>query len=370
MSYACAAQHWYRFVASRPTLVNDVFMDECSDEVKATFACLFADYCFQNSIHMDSSFSAMRHLFLTHRKSIDFMTNNPVVTSARVSVRKRILNLKKNESRLMHSGFRLGVPKQAPTTYDMINDIRTLCFRGDVVPSLKDRQIYLGVATQYCFGMRASNICWKGRGTEKGKHALQSQDVILETSDYHFVFRYDVPTAGFSRPDYVAVHLLPLTCKTGKWGNEILSLYDRSSEERLLRDDLISWCMDTVADPGELFFSYSYVNVRKALVNTKLTEKDITSAMKGTAVRLGLEPNWFASHCNRIGAATDMCAVFGREEALKILGWKSDAGLRYMRNGDRENSMSVLREGKNTSHLDVRRMMAFHRTPQRGETLS
>jgi len=245
----------------------------------------------------------------------------------------------------------------------MIADIRALCFRVDSVPTLKDRQIYLGVATQYCFGMRASNICWKGKGGDKGKHALLSQDVVLETRDYQFVFRHDAPTAGYSQLDYVAVHLLPLTCKTGKWGNEILSLYDRSCEEKLLRDDLISWCLDTVADPGDLFFSYSYTNERRVTVNTKLIEKNISSTMKGTAVRLGLQANWFASHCNRIGAATDMCAVFGREEALKILGWKSNAGLRYMRNGDRENSMSLLREGKNTTNLDVRRMMAFKHTP-------
>jgi len=211
--------------------------------------------------------------------------------------------------------------------------------------------------------MRASNICWKGKGGDKGKHALLSQDVVLETRDYQFVFRHDAPTAGYSQHDYVAVHLLPLTCKTGKWGNEILSLYDRSCEEKLLRDDLISWCLDTVADPGDLFFSYSYTNERRVTVNTKLIEKNISSTMKGTAVRLGLQANWFASHCNRIGAATDMCAVFGREEALKILGWKSNAGLRYMRNGDRENSMSLLREGKNTTNLDVRRMMAFKHTP-------
>jgi hypothetical protein len=118
--------------------------------------------------------------------------------------------------------------------------------------------------------------------------------------------------------------------------------------------------MDSLAGPNDLFFSYNYVNDRKGLVNTKLTERDLTGAVKGTAERLGLEPNWFATHCNRIGAATDMCAVLGRDEALKVLGWKSSVGLRYMRNGDRENSMSLLREEKNMSPVDVTRMMAFN----------
>ena len=369
LTYERAAQHWYQFVATRPTLLGDEFMDACTDEEKSTFVCLYADFCFQQSFHMDSCFSALRHLFIVHKKSICFMTDNPHVTSARMAVRKRILNLQKGKSRQTETTYRLGVPKQAPTIYEMVKDIRSWIVEKGNVPTLKERQVYLGVATQYCFGMRASNICWKGRGEDKGKHALRSLDVVLETKDYNFVFRHEVRVAGYLPTEYVAVHLLPLTCKTGKWGNEVLSLYDRSPEEELLRDDLIMWCLDTTAGPNDLFFSYSYVNERKLLVNTKLTERDISGAMKGTAVRLGLDPSWFATHCNRIGAATDMCAVLGRDEALKILGWKSSVGLRYMRNGDRENSMSLLREGKNTSPLDVMRMMAFNQ-PTPPETVT
>jgi hypothetical protein len=183
------------------------------------------------------------------------------------------------------------------------------------------------------------------------------------------VLRHEVRSAEYLHTKFVAVHLLPLTCKTGKWGNEILSVYDRSPEEELLRDDLIAWCVDTVAGADDLFFSHSYLNSTRRLVNSKLTERDIRSAMKGTAERLGLEPTWFATHCNRIGAATDMCAVVGREEALKMLGWKSDAGLVYMRNGSRENSMSLVREGKNSSNLDVRRMMAFNHPPNASDNI-
>ena len=52
----------------------------------------------------------------------------------------------------------------------------------------------------------------------------------------------------------------------------------------------------------DLFFSYSFLNNKGYLINNKLTERDIGSAMKGTAERLGLQPSWFATHCNRIGA--------------------------------------------------------------------
>jgi len=163
-------------------------------------------------------------------------------------------------------------------------------------------------------------MCWKGWGDSKGKNVLLSQDVDLETQDYKFVLRHEVGSAENLHTEFVAVHLLPLICKTGKWGNEILSVYDRSLDEELLRDDLIAWCVDTVAGADDLFFSDSYLNSKWRLVNTKLTERDIRRAMKGTAERLGLEPTWFATHCNRIGADTDMCAAVGREEALKMLG--------------------------------------------------
>jgi len=84
----------------------------------------------------------MRHLFLLNRKSIEFMTDNPLVILARVSVRKRILNLQKDKSWLIDLDFRLGESKQAPTTYDMIADICALYFNVDTVPTLKDRQIF------------------------------------------------------------------------------------------------------------------------------------------------------------------------------------------------------------------------------------
>ena len=51
--------------------------------------------------------------------------------------------------------------------------------------------------------------------------------------------------------------------------------------------------------------------------------------------------------------------MLGREEALKALGKKCDAGLGYIRNKSRENSMSLVREGKTFTPLDVRRTMAF-----------
>ena len=116
---------------------------------------------------------------------------------------------------------------------------------------------------------------------------MLSQDVLLETDDNKFVFRHEICSSGYHYTKYVAVHFLPLSCKTGKCGNKILSVYDRSPEELILRDDLIAWCVDTQAGAMDLFFSYSFLNNKGYLINNKLTERDIRSAMKGTAERLG-----------------------------------------------------------------------------------
>jgi len=123
--YGSAAQHWYSFVAARPTLAGDVFMDAFTEEEKSTFAFLSADYCFQCYFHMESSFAAMRHLFnVNQNNSVDFMTDNAHVTYARVSVWKRIVSMQREKSRQDGIGYWLGVPKQAPATYDMIKDVR------------------------------------------------------------------------------------------------------------------------------------------------------------------------------------------------------------------------------------------------------
>ena len=241
----------------------------------------------------------------------------------------------------------------------MIKELRNWCFAAGSEVNLTNCQTYLGAAVQYCFGLRASNICWKGPSS---KHFLKSNDVVLETTDNRFFFRHEVSTSGCVAEDFVAVHLLPETCKTGKWGNGILSIHSKTPEEGLLLKDLICWSMVSVANHDELFFSHSYTDKHGRYQNKKLVNKEVSSAMKSTASRLGLDPEWFTTHCNRIGAATDMSAVFGKEEALKILGWTSDAGLTYTRIGSRENSMSILKENKNLTVPEILRMKAFSRT--------
>lgn len=330
----------------------------CDNEVKTKFGCLFAAFCFENHFSIDSSFSALRDHFITNFCAVDFLDGNVFVQSARKAMRKKIINLKKEKSRDITSPYRLGVPTQAPTTYDMINDLRNWCFLPNQDVNLNKCQIYLGAAVQYCFGLRASNICWKG---PKTKHFLKSNDVVLETSDHKFFFRHEISSSGRVKEDFVAVHLLPETCKTGKWGNEILSLHSRTPEEELLLKDLIWWAFNSMASHDELFFSHSYKDAKNQYQNKKLINKEVSWAMKSTATRLGLDPSWYTTHCNRIGAATDMSAVLGKEEALKLLGWTSSAGLSYARLGSRENSLSILNKNKNLLVPEILRMKAFSR---------
>jgi hypothetical protein len=356
--YNSSIKHWFEFVDQRETITGNYLMEGCAKDVKTQFSCVFAVYCYEKHYSVDSSFSALRDHFITNMRPVDFIDDNVMVQSVRAAIRKKLLNLKKDLSRNISSSFRLGVPKQAPTTYEMIQDLRNWCFMPDQAVNLTNCQIYLGAAVQYCFGLRASNICWKGPRT---KHFLKSNDVVLETLNHRFFFRHEVATSGCVAADFVAVHLLPETCKTGKWGNEILSLHSRTPEEDLLQKDLIWWSMVSVASHDELFFSHSYTDAKGDYQNKKLINKEVSSAMKRTASRLGLDPDWYTTHCNRIGAATDMSAVFGKEEALKILGWTSDAGLSYARIGSRENSLSILRENKNLTVPEILRMKAFSR---------
>lgn len=356
--YTSSLKHWVEFVDHRETIVGNYLLDGCDTETKAKFACVFATFCFERHYSLDSSFSAMRNHFISNFRSVDFLENNVFVQSARKAIRKKILNIKKEQSRDISSPFRLGVPRQAPTTYDMIRDLRSWCFVPNQEINLTNCQTYLGAAVQYCFGLRASNICWKGPRT---RHFLKSNDVVLETLDHRFYFRHEVSSSNCVAEDFIAVHLLPETCKTGKWGNEILSLHSRTLEEELLRKDLTWWSMISVANHDELFFSHSYKDSSNRYQNKKLIDREISSAMKVTASRLGLEPDWYTTHCNRIGAATDMSAVLGKDEALKLLGWTSNAGLSYARIGSRENSLSILREHKNLTVSEILRMKAFSR---------
>jgi hypothetical protein len=125
-----------------------------------------------------------------------------------------------------------------------------------------------------------------------------------------------------------------------------------------------------MANHNELFFSHSYTDSKGLYQNKKLINREASTAMKQTASRLGLDPDWYTTHCNRIGAATDLSAVLGKEEALKVLGWTSDAGLSYARIGSRENSFSILREQKNLTIPEILRMKAFSRASSPNPNLS
>jgi len=365
--YGSSIKHWFEFVDQRETIAGNYLMESCTQEDKTQFACIFAAYCFEKHYSVDSSFSALRDYFISNMRVVDFIDGNVIVQSARSAVRKRLLNLKKEKSRDISSPFRLGVPKQAPTAYEMIKDLRNWCVGLNNQVILNNWQIYLGVAVQYCFGLRASNVCWKG---PKTRHVLNSNDVVYETVDHRFFFRHEVSTSGCVASDFVAVHLLPETCKTGKWGNEILSVHCRTPEENLLQKDLIWWSLVTMANHNELFFSHSYTDSKGLYQNKKLINREVSTAMKQTASRLGLDPDWYTTHCNRIGAATDLSAVLGKEEALKVLGWTSDAGLSYARIGSRENSFSILREQKNLTIPEILRMKAFSRASSPNPNLS
>ena len=136
---------------------------------------LFASYCFDKQLSMDNSYSALRDYFISHLRSVDFIDDNVVVKSVCKAIRRKLLNLKKEQLCSIESSFRNGLPKQAPTTYDMLRDLRDWCFITGQEVKLSNCQIYLGAAVQYCSGLRASNVCWKG---QKSNHYLKSNDVV------------------------------------------------------------------------------------------------------------------------------------------------------------------------------------------------
>lgn len=213
--YNSSLKHWLEFVDQRETINGNYLLDGCDTETKTKFACVFAAYCFEMHFSLDSSFSALRDHFISNFRSVEFLDNNVFVQSARKAIRKKLLNLKKEQSRDITSPFRLGVPRQAPTTHDMILDLRNWCFVPDKEINFSNCQTYLGAAVQYCFGLRASNICWKGPRT---KHYLKSNDVVLETFDHRFFFRHEVSSSNCVAEDFIAVHLLPETCKNRQVG--------------------------------------------------------------------------------------------------------------------------------------------------------
>jgi len=130
-------KHWSEFVDQRETIAEDYLMEGCAKDVKTQFSCIVAVYCCEKHYSVISSFSALRDT-------------------------EKLLNLKKDLSRNIYSSFFLGVHKQAPITYEIIRDLRNWYFIPDQAVNLTNCQIYLGAADQYCFGLRASKICWKG----------------------------------------------------------------------------------------------------------------------------------------------------------------------------------------------------------------
>jgi len=195
------------------------------------------------------------------------------------------------------------------------------------------------------------------------------EDVIFETVDnLHFesqeMCRSTVASIGCAK-----CIIKVRSSKQGAYSGEKLTILRRSEEESCLLDDLVDFCSRSALCRGDPLFSYRYSILRadKTTIRTyhkRLTSKLISMATKSAASHFNLPLDWLATHCCRVGGATDSNQVLPAHEVRNLYHWKSDAALRYLRDDTKAapNALALLAQGVNLDIDDVRRAMVHVRT--------
>jgi hypothetical protein len=273
------------------------------------------------------------------------MNDSAAIKSAKNSVRRAVIQDKSTKKR----------KTQAPFTYEMVSYLRSILWENSV--ELKDNAAYLAVACMYCFALRISNI--------STKYALMVDDCIFETDDNKHYQSFELVTSGYSVENFSRIIIWARDSKSGPYEGEKLTIMKRSDEEATFLTDMVTFAMKANHVASDQFFSIRYsvsrCNGMKKPYHWGVSSSDVASVTKLAADHFNLPPDWYSTHCMRIGAATDARQVVSAEEVKKIFHWRSDAAFGYMRNSSEvaSNSLALLAKGENLDVNDVRRIMVF-----------
>jgi hypothetical protein len=327
-------------------LSADIFLEDSTydNSFKTRIFCLFIDYIKLSHSNINTTCSAIRHLFKSQHKDFSFLTDNATISSAKLSA---ITELKAEDpNRLLQH--------QAPISFDMITFLRTTMMgnRDDMV----NQMTIIAISLMYCFCLRVSNTA--------GKHNILTEDAIFETDENLHYESQDIKAVNIPSHSYTKCIIKIRSSKQGAYTGEKLTILRRSEEESWLLDDLLAFCSRSALFKGDPLFSYRYFILRADKITSRtyhkcLTPKLVSIATKSAASHFHLPLNWFATHCCRVGGATDSNQVLPAHDVRNIYHWKSDAALRYLRDDTKSapNALALLAHGANLDVNDVRRAM-------------
>ena len=327
-------------------LSADPFLEDprCDINFKTRIFCLFVDYLRLNHFSINTTCSAIRHLFKSQLKDYSFLTHNATITSAKTAA---MLELKTEDpNRPLHH--------QAPISFDMITYLRNSMMgnQNDMVKEMT----FIAISLMYCFCLRVSNAA--------GKHHILAEDAIFETEGNLHYESQEIQATQIPFSSYTKCIIKVRSSKQGAYTGEKLTLLRRSGEESQLLTDLLNFSSRSNLHRGDPLFSYRYSILRADKVTIRtyhkcLTARLVSIATKSAAVHFNLPITWFATHCCRVGGATDSNQVLPAHEVRNLYNWKSDAALRYLRDDSKAapNALALLSHGANLDIHDVRRAM-------------
>lgn len=327
-------------------LGTDIFLeDPCYDHnFKTRIFCLFIDHIRLSHSSINTTCSAIRHLFKSQFKDYSFLTDNATISSAKTSA---ISELKAEDPSkpLKH---------QAPISFDMITFLRNSMMNNET--DMVSQMTFIAISLMYCFCLRVSNA--------SGKHSILVEDAIFETNGSLHFESQEVKAANNPIDSYTKCIIKVRSSKQGAYTGEKLTILRRSKEESSLLNDLLDFCWRSALYRGDPLFSYRYSILRADNITIRtyhkcLTTKLVSTATKTAASHFNLPLNWFATHCCRVGGATDSNQVLPAHEVRNLYHWKSDAALRYLRDDTKAapNALALLSHGVNLDIHDVRRAM-------------
>jgi hypothetical protein len=307
---------WLVFLEKKG-LDKDVYLTDYTEaDMKVTVIGLFMQWICIHQGHpykrMTDACSALRYYFTSNKHDVSFL-NHPFLVMTRMA-------LNRTAPSAIHR-------TRLPTTYDMVERIRDVCWTGSdrsgITDPSKEKMAYLGCALAFNFMLRVSEYTFG----DSGAHTLMCGDVC---------FVGEVPESLRWSPDMVRDLAVPSsrirmvqldirTSKTDQGGasqrGRKLSLIRGTHLESQLVDDLVRWCKVSFIVPGDPFLSRRFQG--KSL---KLRAKDINRVLKDAADHFHLDKEQFKSHSLRIGGITAKSrAGCDPAETRKVAGFKHNS---------------------------------------------
>lgn len=304
-------RHWKVWTNHRGS--SDPFLADLSiEQVRIEILTFFHDHIIRHGAtpaSVKAIWASMQHHLYMDLATATCISQDPIIKRGLAGARALATSLNPVNRR----------PVLTPVCEEMFTTSRLLYWTSG---NRNEKMSDLGFRLAGRLGSRCSEVTIRPSTT----HTLIARNVMFINKVGDRVASTEAARMGLHGDDVSSVEM---TWPTTKTGSKTMYLSSVISEENVIIQDMLAWCLESQVTGGEPFLSYHHDKYHKSLTRHMLDEHT-----KAIAVAVRLDPNTFSTHSLRAGRATSLRAKgLSKEEIDSTLHWAkgSKSSRRYMR---------------------------------------